>query len=181
MVRVDSADAMAERVKALGGTAQPAFDVGPAGRMADCHDPNGANIDLWQPGQSQGMEADSTQHGVPSWFETMTSDTDRATKFYTELFGWTAEENAVPGMQYTSFTLGGEYVAGMMQITPDMPPMPSHWGTYFTVTNADQAAQAAAALGGTVFIPVSDIPGTGRFCGIVSPQGVRFYLLEYAS
>src|SRR6186997_890125 len=35
MVRVESADAMAAKVQALGGAFKPAFDIGPAGRMAD--------------------------------------------------------------------------------------------------------------------------------------------------
>src|SRR5262249_28111393 len=41
MVKVDSTDAACAKVAALGGTARPAFDVGPQGRMAVCFDPNG--------------------------------------------------------------------------------------------------------------------------------------------
>lgn len=180
MVRVDSADVMGARVNALGGMALPAFDIGPAGRMADCRDPSGANIDLWEPKQVGGIEADSRRHGVPSWFEYMTTDTGRATAFYTALFGWTADVSAMSGVPYTTFTLDGEPVAGMMQITPDMGPIPPHWGTYFTVQDADAAARTVTASGGSVFLPVRDIPGVGRFCGIISPQGVRFYAIQYA-
>jgi predicted enzyme related to lactoylglutathione lyase len=179
MVRVENADAMVACINALGGTAKPAFDIGPQGRMADCLDPNGANIDIWQPNQSSGMQADSTEHGVPSWFETMTTDTAVATKYYTELFGWTADVSDMGGIQYTTFKLGDKFVAGMMKITDDMGPIPPHWGVYFTVRNADQAAANAEKLGGTVFIPAQDIPGTGRFCGLISPQGVRFYAIQY--
>jgi hypothetical protein len=28
-------------------------------------------------------------------------------------------------------------------------------------------------------VPPRDIPGVGRFCGIVSPQGVVFYAIKY--
>ena len=180
MVRVENADAMVAKVNALGGKAQPAFDIGPQGRMADCLDPLGANIDVWEPKGSAGLEADSTQHGVPSWFETLTTDVDRATRYYTELFGWTAEVSDMGGIQYTTFSLGGEPVAGMMQITPEMGPIPPHWGVYFTMNDVDQAERDATKLGGSIFVPVTDIPGVGRFCGIVSPQGVRFYALQYS-
>ena len=179
MVKVDNADAMVTKVNALGGTAQPAFDIGPSGRMADCRDPLGANIDLWQPNQSAGMEADSTLHGAPSWFETMTTDTERASAFYTQLFGWTTEVMPMPGAPYTSFRLDTDFIAGMMQITPDMGTMPPHWRVYFTVNDVDAMARDAVALGGSIFVPVREIPAVGRFCGIISPQGVMFYAIQY--
>ncbi|MBL0169903.1 MAG: VOC family protein [Gemmatimonadaceae bacterium] len=181
MVRVDNADAMVASVNALGGTAQPAFDIGPQGRMADCRDPNGANIDLWQPSQSPGMEADSTLHGAPSWFEARTTNVDGAAAFYTQLFGWTTEVMSMPGAPYTSFKLGNEAVAGMMQITPEMGSMPPHWAVYFTVNDIDATAGDAVARGGSICVPVRDIPGVGRFCGIISPQGVMFYTIQYTA
>ena len=60
-----------------------------------------------------------------------------------------------------------------------MGQMPSHWGTYFTVDDPDEAARKAEELGGKVFVPLYDIPEVGRFCGIESPQGVRFYVIKY--
>ena len=59
---------------------------------------------------------------------------------------------------------------------PDIPP---HWGTYFTVSDVDEAATTAKDLGGTIFVPPMDIPKVGRFCGVISPQGVRFYAIKY--
>ena len=49
MVKVDSADAICEKVKSLGGRARPAFDIKEQGRMAECFDPNGAEFDIWEP------------------------------------------------------------------------------------------------------------------------------------
>ena len=180
MVKVESADGTARRVIELGGTAKPAFDIGDQGRMAECHDPNGANIDLWEPKKSQGTDADTSLHGAPSWFETMTTDPARAVAFYTALFGWTAEAMPMPGMTYTTFKLGEGFIAGMMQITPEMGPMPPHWATYFTVANAEQAVRESTRLGGATCVPVQEVPGVGRFAGITSPQGVVFYVMEYA-
>ena len=181
MVRVDSADDMAARAAALGGRGEPALDIGPQGRMAECYDPNGANFDLWQPNASAGMTADPTRHGVPSWFETLTTDTARASAFYQALFGWTAFEDSVPGFSYTTFRLGDTPVAGMMKITPDMGDFPPHWGVYCTVDDVDATAAAVGALGGEISLPLMDVPGIGRMVGIRSPQGVNFYAITYTN
>jgi len=179
MVKVESADATCDRVRALGGQAKPAFDIMDQGRMAECTDPTGAQFDLWQPRKGQGMDVDGSLPGAPSWFETLTTDVSRATTFYSGLFGWTPEQMPMPGFTYTSFKLGADYVAGMMQITPAMGAVPPHWGVYFTVTGVDETARQARELGGGEFLPAMDIPGVGRFAGLRSPQGVMFYVITY--
>jgi predicted enzyme related to lactoylglutathione lyase len=177
MVKADSADATCEKVAALGGQAKPVFDIGEQGRMAVCFDPNGGEFDVWEPRAMQGSDADRTLHGAPSWTEAMTTDVARATAFYSELFGWTPEVKHMPGVDYTVFKLGGADVAGLMQRPAEW--IKPHWGTYFTVDDADEAARVAQGLGATLFVPPMDIPGIGRFCGIKSPQGVMFYVIKY--
>jgi uncharacterized protein len=180
MVKVDNADATGETVAALGGSARPAFDIADKGRMAVCTDPNGAQFDVWEPKASQGTDVDPALHGAPCWFETLTTDVDRAAKFYSELFGWTPGVMPMPGYSYTTFKLGDDYVAGMLKITPEMGTFPPHWGVYFTVNDVDATAQEAVQLGGKLCVPPRDLQGVGRFCGIVSPQGVVFYAIRYA-
>lgn len=179
MVKVASADATAAKAKELGGQAQPPFDIMMQGRMAVCHDPSGANVDLWEPKSSKGMDADGAHHGAPSWFETLTKDVAGDTKFYTALFGWTAQVMPMPGADYTVFSLDGEPVAGAMAVTPQMGDCPPRWNVYFTVKDADATAKLAAELGATLCVPAQDIPNVGRFCGIVSPQGVTFFTIQY--
>ena len=53
--------------------------------------------------------------------------------------------------------------------------------TWFTVNDADETAAKASELGGTVMVPPTDIPNVGRFSGIVSPQGVMFFVIKYLS
>ncbi len=111
MVKVDSADAICEKVTSLGGQARPAFDIMDQGRMSVCFDPNGAEFDVWEPKKMLGTDVDSTLHGAPCWFETLTTDVDRATEFYSGLFGWTPEVMPMPGYNYTTFKHGGAFVA----------------------------------------------------------------------
>src|SRR5262249_54259409 len=132
MVQVESADDTAERVKELGGTAKPGFDIGDYGRMAECTDPVGAMFDLWEAGTSPGMQVDGDEHGAPSWFETITTDVERAKQFYIDLFGWTP--TTMPeNPDYISFNLDDTPVAGMFPRRPEMGNMPPHWAVYFTV------------------------------------------------
>ena len=181
MVKVDDADAMGEKMRSLGGQAQPAQDIMENGRMVMGHDTSGANIDLWEPKKEVGMTSDTSHHGAPSWFENYSNDVPKSTKFYSDLFGWKPEVMQMPGMEYTTFKLDGVElpIAGMMALSPDMGPMPPHWATYFTVDNTDDTVAKAKELGGNVVVGPMDIPEIGRFAGIVSPQGVMFFVIKY--
>jgi len=181
MVKVESADATAKKAQSLGGTVRQVFDVFDHGRLAVIDDPNGANIDVWEARKHVGADVDSQAHGAPTWFETMTSDVAKATKFYTSLFGWTTEvKEPVPGMKYTLFKQAGKPVGGLMGIVPSMGPVKPHWAVNFAVRDVDAAASTATRLGAKITVPPTDIPTVGRFCGIASPQGVAFYVLKWS-
>lgn len=179
MVRVDDADATVKKARSLGGQAEDAFDVMENGRMAMLHDPNGARIAVWQPKKQSTADCDSHANGAPTWFETLTTDPARAATFYSSLFAWKAEEQALPGMSYTVFKLGDRPIAGAMGRMPHMGEVPPHWGTYFAVDDVDGTAARGGALGGKLCIPPQDIPGVGRFALLLSPQGVSFHLRQY--
>ena len=179
MVRTADAVATGAKATALGGAAEPPMDIGPIGRMVALTDPAGAKIDVWQSHDGAVMESDSTLHGAPSWYETITTDAARATKFYCDLFGWTAETMPMGESTYTVFKRGGEQVAGLMPRLPHMGGVPSHWGVYVTVTDVDATARQVAALGGTLCMEPTDIPNVGRFCMLQSPSGVMCYAITY--
>jgi hypothetical protein len=53
--------------------------------------------------------------------------------------------------------------------------VPSHWSIDFWVKDADETAQRAAELGGTVIAPPFDVPGVGmREAVLADPQGAAF-------
>jgi predicted enzyme related to lactoylglutathione lyase len=180
MIRVESADATVAKVNALGGRAEPAFDVLENGRMAMCTDPQGAVFGVWQAKKEAGIDADSHGHGAPGWFEVQTSDAPAAVRFYTQLFGWATEEHPMGGFTYTVFKLGNRPVAGAMPIVPQMGDVPPNWATNFSVKDAAEAERLAAELGAKVLVPTMPIPNVGRFAFLCSPQGVPFYVIEWA-
>lgn len=181
MIKVADADATVARVTAFGGSAEPVFDVMGNGRMAQCADPTGAIFNIWQPLTKDGAECDPCVHGAPTWFEMLTDNPDRAVKFYTELFGWTAvAEEAAPGMTYTVFNHGDVPIAGAMRLLPHMVgKVPPHWGTYFTVSNADETVELAQRLNAELCVGPHDIPKVGRFALLKSPQGVSFHVIQH--
>ncbi len=57
--------------------------------------------------------------------------------------------------------------------------MPSHWNNYLRVDDVDARAAAAAANGGQILVPPTDIP-PGRFSTVASPSGATFSLFHEA-
>ena len=79
---------------------------------------------------------------------------------------------------YTTFSLDGEPVAGMMAMPAGVPAeAPSHWMVAFAVADCEQAAKKAAGLGGSVLVPSRAI-GHGHFAVVQDAQGAVFELLD---
>jgi predicted enzyme related to lactoylglutathione lyase len=126
-----------------------------------------------------GANEDKTP-GKVSWNELMTSDTGAASEFYGGLFGWKSESMDMGGGKtYNMFKNGDDTAAGMMQIVPEMGPIPPHWMSYVTVESVDDAVAKVTELGGTVMMPPTTIP-MGRLAIIQDPQKASLGLWEYA-
>jgi predicted enzyme related to lactoylglutathione lyase len=180
-VSVTSADEIAARAKALGGTvlAEP-FDVMEEGRMAIIQDPTGAVVGVWQPKRYIGAKLIG-QTGALCWNEVATRDTQKAGEFYTQLFGWTSKTEDMGGTLYTVFFKGDQMSAGMLQITAEWGDVPPHWMLYLAVDDCDASVERAKSLGGQVLVPPRDVPGTGRFAVLQDPQGAAFSIIKLSS
>ncbi|MCH8619273.1 VOC family protein [Undibacterium sp. TS12] len=171
------ADTTVKQSVELGGEViLPAFDVYDLGRMAVLKDPAGAFHNIWQPGKNTGMGVNN-EDGAFCWGQLNTSDTAKAEAYYTALFGWGAQTGTGGGMTYTEWQQNGTPIGGMMAL-PDSAMAPSHWLAYFSVANCDNSAAKAQSLGATIYVPPSDIPGTGRFSVLADPQGAVFALYQ---
>jgi uncharacterized protein len=171
-VAVDDVDAVAARVRDLGGElmAEP-FDVMDTGRMAVVRDPTGAIVSLWQAGRSIGATW-VNDPGTLTMTELATPDPDRAAAFYEALLGWTTEV-VDEASGYRSFKVGGQLNAGMRPETS----MPANWVAYFTVASLDDALEQARGSGASVFVEPVTLPA-GRFAVLADPQGAAFCLFE---
>jgi uncharacterized protein len=149
----------------------------PNGRMAVVADPTGAIFCLWQSDSMPGW-AVRDEPGSFSWGELISDDTDRAAKFYTDVFGWTTrQEPTGPDMPpYTLFHLNDRDVGGLFP--PPMPEIPNNWSVYFDVASAEETVAKAKDLGGKVMQDPMPIPDVGTFAIMADPTGAVFAILE---
>jgi predicted enzyme related to lactoylglutathione lyase len=112
-------------------------------------------------------------HGQFVWYELTTPDPEASKRFYQPLVGW----STLPfDNDYTMWTTGGQPIGGIFRLSADLKSqgVPPNWMPYVEVSNVDDTARVAAESGGTVVVPPSDIPGTGRFAVLQDPQGATF-------
>lgn len=114
-------------------------------------------------------------HGLPCWYELASTDLTKSQNFYADVLEWKWADSGTPGMDYRLAKRDGSMVAGLFAAQDGMSPA---WTIYFAVSDADVTAAQAEALGATIVVPPSDIPGTGRFAMLIDPQGAGFAILQ---
>lgn len=178
-VSVEDVRASADRAQELGGTViRPPMDVMDVGSLAVLQDPSGAAFAVWQAKGRQGTFFTDGRPGTMCWNELVTTDVDRCTTFYGNLFGWKPGPGPVPDMDYQMFAEGDEHRAGVMPMPAECRGIPSHWMIYFSVADCDAAARTAESAGGQILVPPTDIPGVGRFAALKDPQGAPFSVIK---
>ncbi len=125
------------------------------------------------------MPGSDSKPGDFSWNELMTTDTEAAASFYTQVFGWTTEAFPMPDFDYTMLKRGEEPVAGLMPIPKEAEGVPPHWGSYVTVEDTDATVKKAEELGAQILMGPQDIE-VGRIATIRDPQGAVINVIKYA-
>jgi uncharacterized protein len=178
-VSVASTDRAASDAAELGATVEAApFDVPGVGRMAMLRDPAGARFALWQAAGMIGARL-ADEPGAPAWYELVTHDLGRATRFYERLFGWSAPERTVPEVgPYTVASLGDRQVAGLMRIREEWGDVDPQWQVYFAVADCAGAVARARELGACIYAGPSDVRGFGRFAVLADSDGAGFGMVQ---
>jgi hypothetical protein len=177
-ISVDSADQGADKVREFGGTVvMPPMDVMDVGRMAVVQDPTGAVFSLWEPMQHIGAEI-IYEPGSLGWNELVTHDLTSASRFYSQVFGWSESKMKGPsGEDYTQFKLGEQPVGGMFKIKEEWGEVPPNWAVYFCVADCDATLQKAESLGASVVVPAMGMENV-RFAFLKDPQDVYFGIAQ---
>ncbi len=110
-----------------------------------------------------------TPKGKFGWYELMTSDTEAAGKFYSNVVGWTTKDVGNADMAYTTFNVGESGVAGMLAL-----PQHTGWIGYIHVDDVDAHVDKIVEAGGKLLKPAADVPGMLRFAVMADPQGAGF-------
>lgn len=120
-------------------------------------------------------------HGTFCWVEVDTKDSDRSKHFYTELFGWTAQDKPhEDGTVYTIFLLHDQPVAGFYADNPMIHSgqIPPHWNSSISVDDVDATTAKVEAAGGKVIVPPVDMLTFSRMSSIQDPTGAYVSLWE---
>ena len=132
--------------------------------------------------EARMQETPDPKPGSFCWVELGTSDNEAAKNFYTQLFGWEAEDHPMgpDGGVYTMLKLDGKDVGGLYKLTPDMVSanVPSHWMNYVATADADETAEKAKAAGATIMNGPFDVYTLGRMAVIKDPTGAVFSIWQ---
>jgi uncharacterized protein len=181
-VLVENVDKTTAMANELGGkTLMPPMDIPQVGRFAVLQDPQGAAFAPFT--YAPGHEQKAPEEGMPSpgrfcWDELMTTDPEKAAKFYTALLGWDIQvADMGGGMKYWLAHREGVQFAGIMQM-PNNAPHPPMWLSYVAAADVDAKAKQAQELGARLYVPPTDIPNVGRFAVVGDPTGATVALFR---
>ncbi|OEJ93551.1 VOC family protein [Streptomyces thermolilacinus] len=114
--------------------------------------------------------------GSPIWVDLGAPDIDGAHAFYRALFGWEFTPGDPEFGGYGMFTRDGRTVAGGMTVPPEQGP--AAWTLYFRTPDAEAAATAVRAGGGSVALDPMRVGDLGRMALFTDPTGAGFGVWE---
>jgi uncharacterized protein len=121
-------------------------------------------------------------HGQFVWYDLITSDPAAAQRYYPPLTGWKTQkfEQSSPDMPYTMWTVDGEPIGGVGQISREQAAMgvKPHWLPSVDVSNIDESVRKVTSLGGKVVQAPMAIPNMGRYAIIQDPQGATISVYQ---
>ena len=131
--------------------------------------------------EARMQETPDPKPGSFCWVELGTTDNEAAKTFYTQLFGWEAEDHPMgPDGVYTILKLDGKDVGGLYKLTADMvgQGVPPNWMSYVATKNADETTEKAKAAGATIMNGPFDVYTLGRMSVIQDPTGAVFSIWQ---
>jgi predicted enzyme related to lactoylglutathione lyase len=108
--------------------------------------------------------------GAPCWADLWTSDVDGSRAFYSEVFGWEAQEADPQFGGYFMFTRDGVPVAGAMGDMGDMKATDT-WKIYLDTDDISKTVAAAPAEGGELIVPAMAVADLGTQVVLIDPTG----------
>ena len=137
-------------------------------------DPTGAVFGIWQ--QEKGSPWLRNEPGAVDWLELVADGYEGSLAFYENVLMVGVSQVTMNEGVYTLFDVGDANVAGAS--APASADTPSHWLTYFQVTDLDVAVERVVGLGGATLSLPASASGVGRWAVVVDPFDGAFALLE---
>lgn len=179
-VAVASADESTAKAKSLGGTVvMGPFDVMGMGRMSVLQDPTGAHFCIWQAMSQPGIGIADVP-GTLCWADLSTPDVERASAFYSSLFGWQIVKDEKDPSGYLHIKNGEAFIGGIPPTKHRQAGVPPHWLPYFMVSDVDAVAETAKQGGANLCMPPTSMENVGRMSVMFDPQGAAFAIFKSA-
>lgn len=120
-------------------------------------------------------------HGRFSWYELLTTDMAAARTFYADVVGWDAQDASTPGNAYTFLRIGQTPVGGMMHLPEEVRKRGGSqcWIGYVAVDDVDASVARLRQLGGSVYLPPTDVPGVSRVAVVTDAQMATIALVKW--
>lgn len=114
-------------------------------------------------------------HGEVAHVELPSDDVERASTFYSELFGWTMQSH--PDFpDYALFQSGPGEMGGAIGKRGESAP--ARVRLYVTVESVEVSVAKVQELGGSVSVEITDVPGQGRYAAVTDTEGNEIGLWE---
>lgn len=109
-------------------------------------------------------------------FEIGCRDREKTGAFYRELFGWETQDPGGPALMIDTKSDTG--IQGHITALGHEPH--NYVNFYVQCERLEPVVEEAEALGASVLVPPTDVPGMGRFCWLADVEGTQFGLWESA-
>ena len=117
---------------------------------------------------------------APAYFEIQADDTNRAVRFYREIFGWKFDKIEGLPIEYWRIETSGP--RGGLLKRPAKTPSPEHGTNAFVcsmeVTSFDDLAAKVTSHGGTVALPKFAVPGVCWQGYFIDTEGNTFGIFQ---
>ena len=117
--------------------------------------------------------------GVPCWADLSVPDVETATRFYSDVLGWsftTSDE------QYGGYVIGSAGGAAAAGVGPQQSAdQTAAWTLYIASDDADATAAAVLQAGGQILLPPGDVGPLGRMFVAADPTGAVFGVWQAGS
>jgi predicted enzyme related to lactoylglutathione lyase len=144
----------------------------------DCRTGDDSGVVLNDPWTITILKETPMEHGDFTHIELPADDTDRAKRFYTELFDWRFSET--PGFDgyhmYATPGAGDAGVGGAIGKRGEMAP--ESMRTYIYVRSVDDVLARVPELGGRVIEEKQEVPGMGWFGVFTDSEGNELAVWE---
>jgi uncharacterized protein len=106
------------------------------------------------------------------WFELLTQDIDKASRFYDGLFGWRTSRTPMGSADPYPMIYNGDQSIGGYRKGP--ATVKAHWVSYLSVPDVDAAHSAALARGCRIMMAPTNFDPVGRAAAMADPTGASF-------